>query len=237
MYYSLWQAIKKKSIERYGKNMLKRYLLLVSVVFLSGCSSIREDRAIDYHPEKHIVQLSNNKQDEITFERETESYHQEEIIHLSSLPLEIEEGYDLPFQDFQQRWNSISTEQGSNLFIKSFEKHAGDHHMPFYEISIAKQLTLRIFVKKAKVISIQMEGTNQSSKDSFEMLTGWSQIFILLNPQIQPSQIDLIFSEMGVGPNGNLQQVVKQSIVYNGTHYHVSSQQNHYLLDVYHSLN
>jgi hypothetical protein len=128
----------------------------------------------------------------------------------------------LPFKDFKERWNAISYEQGSNLIISSFEKMTANEGT-YYHALFQKRLELRVFVVNDSVKSIQIIGHGRKTSDVLTMLTGWSQIYYILDPDYDPYHVDILFSDLGVGPNADLDHIEEHSIIHHGIQYNIET--------------
>ncbi|WP_077213499.1 hypothetical protein [Bacillus dakarensis] len=128
--------------------------------------------------------------------------------------------FHLPFQDFQDRWNAVSREQGSDLQIAAFDLISSDEDS-YYQCLFDHHLVLRVFTSNQYVRSIQMLNKSSSSSDLIDMLTGWSHIVMMFNPDIQFYQVDGLFHDLGVGPNLDLSEVKEKTILFSGIQYTV----------------
>jgi hypothetical protein len=136
----------------------------------------------------------------------------------------------LPFQDFKERWNAISNEQGSNLIISSFER-VTEEGGTFYRAPFQNRTELRVFTKNQNVQRLQIIGEGRTHADVLSMLTGWSQVFYMLNPAFAPHHIDTLFHELGVAPNANLEDVKENTLTHQGIQYKVIPTDTGYMFE------
>lgn len=124
----------------------------------------------------------------------------------------------IPFTEFQSRWNAVTDEQASNLYIASFEK-VDDN---IYSTTLKDDIELLVYVKEEKAESIMLRTVIDSSGEILDMLTAWSQIVYLFESEISPHQIDELFNELGVGPNLDIKDVKQKSVIRGGIQYTVN---------------
>lgn len=134
---------------------------------------------------------------------------------------------ELPFQDFKARWNAVTDEQMSNLYIKDLEEVSSNGET-FYRSNLSNQLELRVFVHQDHIQQLELISKDNTKVTVAAMLTGWSQIITLLHPNIEIYDVDELFNKMGVEPNGNLTKVKQTSFTYNDLHYEVTPTENGY---------
>ncbi|MBM4762884.1 hypothetical protein [Bacillus sp. B15-48] len=139
-----------------------------------------------------------------------------------------ESDFKLPFHDFKARWNAISNEQGANLEIGSLEK-VNSEDGSYYRSFFNQSLELRVFVTNNYVEKLQL--LNSSQTNLLAMLAGWSQIIYMFNLDAQPHQIEELFTELGIGPNLDLNEVEDQTIEHEGIRYTVKRVQPGYLFE------
>ncbi|WP_138420601.1 hypothetical protein [Aquibacillus sediminis] len=136
----------------------------------------------------------------------------------------------LPFDDFQQRWNAVSDEQLSNLYIRGWDKTDKESE-EIYRTKFRENLELNVHVQQGFIQSIGMVNHDGRDKDSvFSMLTGWTQIINILHPEMEIYDIDSILSDIGVGPNGDLRHVKTSTFTYEDVDYHVTKDKDSYQL-------
>lgn len=124
------------------------------------------------------------------------------------------EDFQLPFDDFKERWNAISAEQASNLEISGFERENER-----YICQLRNGLELHIIQAENKVQKVVLIGKTVTSQDKLAMLAGWSQIVYMFEPEVNTHQIDDLFKEIGVGPNLDLKQIQEKEIERGDVHY------------------
>lgn len=114
----------------------------------------------------------------------------------------------------------FAEEQMSNLYIKDFEAISGDTGTS-YRAALGNTLELLIFVSNDSVRKLEMISTRKSTAEINTMLTGWSQIVSILHTNLEVQDEDALFHLIGVGPNGDLSQVIAKTFTYMGIHYEV----------------
>ncbi|WP_203361647.1 hypothetical protein [Bacillus sp. REN10] len=137
----------------------------------------------------------------------------------------------LPFEGFKERWNAVSKQQGTDLIISHLDKSTNEKE-DVYQASLTNHLTLRVFVAGQHIQKIQMSNEGKTTSERYTMLMGWSQVFFLFHPNAEPHHVDNLFTELGVGPNANLSQVEKKTVLYQGVQYTVSPTEIGYELEV-----
>jgi hypothetical protein len=123
----------------------------------------------------------------------------------------------LPFQDFKARWNAVSDEQMSNLYIRNLEKISSTE----YRALLTNQLELNIVVANDFIQQLVLISNDPSKVTINSMLAGWSQIINLLHPDIEIYDVDELFNKIGVGPNSDVSNVKQTSFTYYELHYEV----------------
>ncbi len=133
----------------------------------------------------------------------------------------------LPFQDFKARWNAVTDEQLSNLYIKNLEEiSAGEGKL--YRAILTNHLELRVAVSDTYIQQLELISKDKSKSTITAMLTGWSQMINLLHPNIEIYDVDELFNKIGVAPNSNLTNVKQSSFTYSDIHYEVLPTENGY---------
>ena len=128
----------------------------------------------------------------------------------------------LPFQDFKERWNAISDDQASKLYIRQFDV-ISEQNETIYSTPLNVDHQLRITVKNGNINQLEMLTPNTpSSSTVFSMLGGWSQIMNILHPEIQLYHIDDFFNQIGVGPNADIKNVKNTTITYDRITYTIT---------------
>jgi len=92
---------------------------------------------------------------------------------------------------------------------------------PYYQCLFDRHLELLVFTENQTVQRIQMINKSSSNTDLLDMLTGWSHIVMMFNPDIQYHQIDQLFLDLGVGPNLDLNDVKEKKVVFSDVEYTV----------------
>jgi hypothetical protein len=134
----------------------------------------------------------------------------------------------LPFQDFKDRWNAVTDEQMSNLYIRNFDEVASNEGIITYSSNLTNKLELRVFVAQNYIQQLEMINREKSDLSIESMLTGWSQMINILHPDIEIYDVDTLFNKIGVGPNGDLSELKPISISYSDLHYEVVPTENGY---------
>ncbi|MHC0036269.1 hypothetical protein [Pseudoneobacillus sp. C159] len=132
--------------------------------------------------------------------------------------------FPLFMTDFKERWNAISDEQTGDNYIEEFT--AKDNPLHFVTL-LKKNLELEIHtLDENQITEIIINGTGQNSSDFLKMLTSWWQVFLITNPGTDFHEIDAIFSEIGVGPNSQLEELTDRTFSYGGLLYEVNTTEN-----------
>jgi hypothetical protein len=63
------------------------------------------------------------------------------------------------------------------------------------------------------------------------LLTSWWQVLLITNPKSELNEIDTIFSEIGIGPNSNLEELHAVSFSFGGLQYKVTPSQQGILFE------
>lgn len=134
---------------------------------------------------------------------------------------------NLSFDNFRERWNAISESQFSNLVIQNLEEVSKNEQEVIYEASLNNIMTLRVSVSNNFVQTLEIE--SESNTDIQTMLTGWVQVIHMLHPEQEITDVDRFFSEIGVGPNGDLSNVHEGDYPYYSMVYHIDKDQNSYI--------
>lgn len=127
----------------------------------------------------------------------------------------------LPSHNFKERWNSLTEEQMSNLYIQSMEE-VKTSEKTIYCTQINSEITLSIATINNYVESLEMTNTGKSRDNIYNMLTGWSQMITIIHPDIEIHDVDSIFNRIGVGPNTDLTNMKSTSFIYLDLHYDLS---------------
>ncbi|GAA0315426.1 hypothetical protein GCM10008967_02470 [Bacillus carboniphilus] len=175
--------------------IISRFLSSVMVLFVViGCQSDNEQS----QPTSPIQKLSIQKNNEMDPAPPDNNLQDPEIE--GSQPT-----FQLPIDEFTDRWNAITQEFGSNLFISTIKK-IDQNHGDEYEAKIKDGILLRIRVSNVDVAQISMEGPTQTIDERYLLISGWSQIYLLFNPEAELHMVDSLFHDLGIEPNANLQQ-------------------------------
>lgn len=132
---------------------------------------------------------------------ENESFFQRALVETEeSIPLLK---ITIPFAEFLERWNAISDEITFENQITTFEK------VSEYGIAFINPFTqLKVYKKNDYVEKIIVSSTKTNNKENiFTMLSSWMQVILLTNPQLEMKEIDQLFAELGIEPNGDIDQL------------------------------
>jgi negative regulator of genetic competence, sporulation and motility len=133
---------------------------------------------------------------------------------------------NLPFLDFKERWNAISDEQFSNLYIKTLSKADGED---YYRAMLTSDLELRVVVQAEYIQRLEMISSKKTETANQQMLTGWNQIINILQPNIETYDVDSLFHQIGVGPNADLSNVTYMRFTYSSIQYEVKPTSTGYI--------
>jgi hypothetical protein len=140
-----------------------------------------------------------------------------------------QEPFPLFMTDFQQRWNAISDEQTGDLYIHHFRQVTNARH---FQSSLTEQLTIEVLTQDNKQINkISIISTSKTKGEILQMLTSWWQVLLITNPQSEVHEIDTIFSEIGIGPNSNFEDLQTVSFTFGGLQYKVTPSQTGILFE------
>lgn len=131
----------------------------------------------------------------------------------------ITEAKHLPFQDFKEKWNAISDDQMSDLYIQQFDE-LNEQNETIYSSPLNKRHSISIYVQNGAIRKIIMSTDNATSTSTiYSMLSGWSQIIHMVHPDIEIYDVDDFFNQIGVGPNADLKNVKNSTIIYENIKY------------------
>mgnify|MGYP001356727986 CR=1 FL=1 len=132
---------------------------------------------------------------------------------------QTDQGEDrLHFDEFKERWNSLSEEHGTDLMIRRFEKTPINQGV-MYIANLQNGLVLRVYVYNQIIQGLEVNERSETMTERFQLLTAMRQIYLILNPGTEPSDADYLFQEFGIGPNANFETVQQRTIEYNGIEY------------------
>jgi hypothetical protein len=131
-----------------------------------------------------------------------------------------QEAFPLFMSDFQQRWNAISDEQTGDLYIHHFQQNVDSNH---YLTTLKDKLNMEVStVDNKRIDRIRIISTSKTNSERLQLLTSWWQVLLITNPKSELNEIDTIFSEMGIGPNSNLEELHAVSFSFGGLQYKVT---------------
>lgn len=190
---------------------LKIHCLMIVLLTLNACTSdTKNQHGEDNSPYLH---LSTQEQDQQN-DTQTEGNHENQQRSIEKEPATT----PLPFQDFKERWNAITEERLSNLYIKTLNATSGEKGT-FYSAQITNKLELRIFVTEDFIHQIELISQVKTGSEVYTMLEGWNQIIDILHPNIEMNDVDSFFHDIGVGPNADLTNVKEREITFLGINY------------------
>jgi hypothetical protein len=176
-----------------------------------------ENMTNDAVPNMDLEQNTNDTPMENNLiQTENEKTNQQEL----DLGTPAQEVFPLFITDFQARWNAISDEQTGDLYIHDFQQTPNSSQ---YRATLKDKLTMEVSTKENKQISrINIISTSKTKGELLQMLTSWWQVLLITNPQSELHEIDTIFSEMGIGPNSNFEDLQAVSFSFGGLQYKVT---------------
>ena len=166
-------------------------------LILNGCSTAHEEKKIN---QPHISEIANDEE--------------------NTIPENTTVIQQLPFIDFKERWNAITDEQMSNLYINNLEETTTNDGT-YYFSRLHDQMELRVFADQNHVNALHLINVGKSGPASLTLLTGWNQIVTILHPNIEINDVDELFNKIGVGPNGDLSNIKPSSFTYDNIYYNV----------------
>lgn len=132
----------------------------------------------------------------------------------------------LPFGNFKEKWNAITDAQLSDLYITKLDVVIVGEE---YHANLTKQLELIIHVDGNQVRGLTLKAHVENKGERMKMLTGWSQVVMILHPEYEIYDVDALFSELGVGPNADLSQVQEGVYPYHDLQYEITRSENDYI--------
>jgi hypothetical protein len=138
--------------------------------------------------------------------------------------------HSFPFNELIDRWNAISYELTAEHFITSFQ-HVSEENEFYFRTFLNDELELRVYVHNDYIHRLQIRGFSTTQEKRYSMLTSWWQTFLLTNPSVSSSDIDLLFSEIGIEPSANLNEVKEQSFTYGEISYSINLIGNGHIFD------
>ncbi|MCP8616218.1 hypothetical protein [Salirhabdus salicampi] len=166
-----------------------------------------------------------------------EDYDQRQIIQKQNEEIsengEVVQGnMTLPFSDFKERWNAVTEEQFSNLYIKELQQEGSDTEEQVYTSQLMSNLSLRVYVLQDYIQRIELTSTAKTNNVNQSMLMGWSQIINIMHPNIEIYDVDALFHDIGVGPNADLSKVTAKEFQYYHILYKIQPTNNGYQFSV-----
>lgn len=142
----------------------------------------------------------------------------------------VEKATPILFEEFMQKWNAISAEHTGDFIIHSLEQTHSETDQ-VYHTSLGSHLELQVIVANNHVIKAQLIGSPPSTKERFTMITCWWQLFLMTNSTIAAQDIDLLFAELGIGPNADLSELTSRTFDYNGIIYSILKENQRYIFE------
>ncbi|MGM8215939.1 hypothetical protein ACLIA0_10245 [Bacillaceae bacterium W0354] len=136
--------------------------------------------------------------------------------------------FQLPFNEFQARWNALTDEQLSNLYIREINNDSENKYVTTINSYIALQLeNVNNDVQQIKIVS-----KPQTKEQILKMLTAWQQAIQVMYPELEIHDVDRIFSEIGIEPDANLSKLKNKTFTHNHLIYDISINENQYILNI-----
>jgi hypothetical protein len=134
---------------------------------------------------------------------------------------------EIKVDEFVDRWNGLSEMTGNQLEMKKSKMNKKTNQLLY---SFSDQMYIKTFPHEAQnsVWKIEFYGTAHTQQAAYATLGGWAQVIAITNPTIPPNEVDLLFGQLQVGPNGDVSKSIDQEIVVNGVKYRVSLEKNVY---------
>ncbi|MGO4886784.1 hypothetical protein ACJ2A9_03420 [Anaerobacillus sp. MEB173] len=126
----------------------------------------------------------------------------------------------LLFDDFQRKWNALSDEYTYDLYLHSFDQK-NDQDTSYYYSKLKEFIHLKVFTQGNNVKKIQVVSTGKTIDERYSMLTSWWQVLLITNPLNGTHDVDVLFADLGVGPNADVTNVKDQSFHFGGIEYTV----------------
>ncbi|TWI59158.1 hypothetical protein [Halalkalibacter nanhaiisediminis] len=194
--------------------MYVRFLFIGIMLFLVlvACQQVSED------------QITQSKEQSQSFQKgniQNRTLQKEGRFAKQSLELdqEMEQDYQLTFNDFKERWNAVSKELACDLTIDTVEKVSNEKSI-YYQAKLNKQIELQVFVSNNQVEKLIL--LSPITANTFDVLVGWRQIILMLIQESDSLDIDAIFHELGVEPNAEIELHEKKTVTYLGIEMNVS---------------
>ncbi|UCZ51445.1 hypothetical protein LGQ02_11200 [Bacillus shivajii] len=174
--------------------------------------------------------VNNGIEDQDQFQGFENDLPSNEEIHKTEGKAEIEKS---PFKidDFIGRWNAISDEQMSELYISTFERNDNKDQL-IYISTFSNAYMLSVTTTSDRYIEkVSFQGNAVSENERYSLLTGWSQVILMINTDFEYYDVNQIFDKLGIDPNGFIPDG-EQLIEYSGLQYRLSHDGNNYLFEV-----
>lgn len=199
-------------------------VVLCSIGLITACQTPFVDQA---EPEQYVPFVSEQEgriMKEASMTEESKRRHGERTFDIqNATPY-------LALSDFTERWNAISTEQGSDLIIQSFD--GGSTHEERYNRALLSDfLELQVYSQGGLVNRIEVAGSGMDKDSIYSMLTAWSQVILILGEDHTLADVNWIFHDLGVGPNGDIDVRNSQSILSDGIEYTISLDEDRYTFE------
>jgi hypothetical protein len=139
--------------------------------------------------------------------------------------------FPLEFSEFKERWNAISSDySGENFLSSEMVKKEGQAS---HSAMLNEHLELRVFVSNDDLVErIQIiSRENETKKETFTTLSSWWQVLLITNPTADSYEVDLLFSEMGIGPNANTKDITQSTFSYGGIVYKITPTEQGYIFE------
>ncbi len=175
---------------------------------LTPAGSEGEERQTDENQqEKTIEEFPEEEMPEEETPKETSEVKPEDVDDKNSGIEEMEEVETLafPFEEFIERWNALSDEHYSGLYISSFDAKKGEDNRTIYRHPFKNGFVLSVMIGGEKRIEeVRLEGSVKTEDQRFALLTAWSQLVLMTNPAFELYDVNQVFHEIGIGPNATI---------------------------------
>lgn len=200
---------------------------------------INEDDYINRQVNEKIDSPEDEVNDDVeidSVEDELENEELEESEQLEELDEnDMEDGetdfVSIPFDrnDFLGRWNAVSdqyTFEGHISSLNDTQNKDGD----FYSADLNHSLLMIHKSSPDEVYKYEIIGKGNSKHDRYAMITSWWQLFMVINPDLEAHEIDMIFNDLNIGANADLTKISTGPLSYLNQQYKITPTDNSYTL-------
>lgn len=195
-------------------------ILLFGITALSSCNGNYE-----IQQDEIIIDIEQNPIEETD---DQEIVEDNERTVPSSTTTEV---VTYPFDEFKGRWNALSDELFSELYIIEFKKteHESGKSEFYYIFQKGYELFVITGLEQA-IEQIKFVGKPTTEEQRYEMLTGWSQVILLSNLNFDYYDVNLIFEHLGIKPNATIDSS-DQNINYKGVEFGIIHGDGSYIFE------